>query len=361
MKRFFVGLLVTIVLWLVFGLWEVSNDVDSLVEERQQQQPLVVAPASFKDDALDGRADVLARGGWCDFSSRRGRWTVVGKVEEGEGSEHILHWLPDGDATCGDRVYRRFSQIDTLRCLSGKNVLFYGNSNTRTLFIALEALLRGAKMTSRVAAKQMCDNSKWNHSCWANVSIDSLDDSDHFKPVVLHYVSYVDDLFHERLPKKLLEISFVKERRSDIVVGNSGLNMIQLQDDSAVLRAHRANAPKLELFSRTFFGPQSTFVWHKTTPVCANQPHFKRYRYNAKHWRYRSLEQINKIVASSNAVIDATLVAKRPSLLILDDWSMIVNQSEEHRIDVCPYYEDPLHHRFLDRELVQVLLNEICA
>jgi hypothetical protein len=299
--------------------------------------------------------------GWCDFSRLQGSWSVVGKVEEGEGFEHILHWRPETSSCVKAEMayqYHRFSQSDALRCLEGKNLLFYGNSNTRTLYIALEALLRGARMTSRVAAKQMCDNTRHNHSCWANVS--AVVDGVPFRPVRMHYVSYVDDLFHESLPKKMLQIPFVNRRETDLVIANSGLNVIQLQDDAVFLRAHRSNAPKLRDFATSFFGDRATFVWHKTTPVCANQPHFKRYRYNAKHWRYRTLDQINKAVVASNTVVEDTLVPKKPSLLILDDWAMISRQEAKSRIDLCPFFEDPLHHRFLDREVIQVLLNEIC-
>lgn len=298
---------------------------------------------------------------WCEYSRREGSWDAVEKVEEGEGFEHILHWHPiEVSCVSGDAVfvYQRFSQSDALKCLQGKNILFYGNSNTRTLYIALEALLRGAKMTSRVAAKQLCDNSRHNHSCWANVSVGVVSGSV-YRPIVMHYVSYVDDLFHESLPKKLAQIPFVSRKEADFVIGNSGLNVIQLLDDAVFLRAHRANAAKLRSFSASF-GDQATFVWHKTTPVCANQPHFKRYRYNAKHWRYRTLDQINKAVASSNAIVEETLIARKPALLVLDDWSMVSRQVAHDQKDLCPYFEDPLHHRFLDREVVQVFLNEVC-
>jgi hypothetical protein len=312
-------------------------------------------------------ADVVATQGsqfmstsekWCEFSRRSGSWTSVGTAEEGEGVEYLVQWAPDEqsclNAESAAKVFHRFGQLDALKCLAGKQILFYGNSNTRTLYIALEALLRGAKMTSRVAAKQICDNSKSNHSCWAEVSVDG------YRPIVMHYVSFVDDLFHEKLPKRLSMIPFVRDGKTDMVVGNSGLNAIQLYDDAVFLRAHKQNAPKLVAFAETFFGPQATFVWHKTTPVCANQPHFRRYRYNAKHWRYRSLDQINRAVELSNEVVESALKPSRPRLLVIDDWSMLRHQTKGREKDLCPFFEDPLHHRFLDRELVQVLLNEVC-
>jgi hypothetical protein len=197
----------------------------------------------------------------------------------------------------------------------------------------------------------------------------------------------------------------------DVVIGNSGLNSIQLFDDSVWEKEHRANVPNLaELVADLVLtrshqqcnsssaplagvaageskGGGPVFVWHLTTPVCENQPHFRRYRYNAKHWRYRSITAINRAVETSNGFARhameqaAEMIASkrasscggtmpyRSDILLLDGWSMVVGGSTNSsgRLGaggwvrrLCPFYDDPLHHRFMDREMVQVLLNYIC-
>ena len=192
-------------------------------------------------------------------------------------------------------------------------------------------------------------------------------------------------------------------------------------------------------------------MWHLTTPVCQNQPHFRRYRYNAKHWRYRSMDAINRAVDKSNiyarGAMEAAAQALRQThdalksdvgqgtsdirsdtdsgrtfaggvavphvcprhrpdggrILLLDGWSMVTGASKfllEYDAGtaagekdgyiltrgggagggavvssmpatappsnnwvaaLCPFYDDPLHHRFMDREMVQVLLNNYCG
>ena len=130
-----------------------------------------------------------------DFAGSGGRWLIRANTSE---YEPVRHWLPSG-ATSGAppasplhssrlaqeknieankegksddktfRPWRRFDQLDALQCLSGRRVVLVGNSNTRTLLTALQSLLEGAPQMGRVTAKQQCDNSKYNHSCWLTI------------------------------------------------------------------------------------------------------------------------------------------------------------------------------------------------
>jgi hypothetical protein len=333
----------------------------------------------------------------CDFTVHGGWWTVEGTVEDVEDprrNEHVIHWHPVATAARGcdpsdpsrEVAYRRFSQLEALQCLQGSGVVMYGNSNTRTLFIALEALLKGVPMTSRVAAKQRCDNSRSNHSCWATVVIDG------FPPIDLLYISYTNDPHDGALGRKILDWVDRRGGVVDIVLGNSGLNAIQVYDDHVVWRRHKATGPKLVEFIRSLGNysatravrgtrgcapyaaptPRPVFAWHLTTPTCANQPHFKRYRYNAKHWRFRTVPQINAAVARSNELVRQFLRQSQEKtdgsaakVSIVNAWGMMENWatrngSSRSRFDLCPYFEDPLHHRFMDREIVQLLLNQHC-
>jgi alkylated DNA nucleotide flippase Atl1 len=440
---------------------------------------------------------------------------------------------------------RRFSQADAQRCLNNKKLVMFGNSNTRTLFIALESLLRGTPMMSRTAAKQMCDNSRTNHHCWTRIPTSgtriqtdkhtmNLNASSDQKnegilavngSISLRYFSYTKGLYDAELRDRLLREEAEEEQPpplasrtllrgsekvegalsltssswrwpADIVIGNSGLNSIQLYDDPVWEKEHRGNTQNLaRLVADWLLAPVATtgamvantstatpslkssevlaksssggmrnrhegaheqkkgplaheaeagdgnteeeddpgcdarqdvgmsdkvFLWHLTTPVCENQPHFRRYRYNAKHWRHRSLDAINKAVRRSNDYAwqamrlaadmltaatagaaeqqqqaatkegirrrsDDTVGANHWScdhrapqgsknrILVLDGWGMVAGSYNESSQDefggaekgrwvreLCPYYDDPLHHRFMDREMVQLLLNSVC-
>ena len=360
----------------------------------------------------------------CDFAAEGGTWEKRGTIDgDGDGSsnatalpldapptkapvkEHLLYWHPLHTTTrrclareqSSLRSWRRFTQKDALQCLEGKQLLFYGNSNTRTIYIALEALLRNKRMTSRVAAKQMCDNSKTNHSCWTTIEVEG------YKPIRASYVSYVQDLFHDELDRK---IPVAKRKTFDLIVGNSGLNAIQNFDNKKVRDDHLTNVPKLRKFVASFSKivgddrderrQDPMFLWHATTPICPNQPHFKRYLYNAKHWRYRTVDQINEAVIMSNQIVfervfgvpfsgggtsrqplpkDAPFTVDGLDIAVVDDWSMMTrrvaadgeglaagdgNEKKAAAFDLCPFFEDPLHHRFLDREVVQNMLNMYC-
>ena len=361
--------------------------------------------------------DVQDQADRCNVNETGGTWRYIGNITDspsgGSGVardahlEHLLRWAPAAQDGDGCR-YHRFSQEEALRCLANKTLVFFGNSNTRTLFIALESLLRNTPMMSRTAAKQLCDNSRTNHHCWTTIPIDESVSS----LVTLKYFSYTKGLYDEELPRKLAQEEGTEHdggRPADVVIGNSGLNSIQNFDDRVWEREHEASVPKMSSFiesilrdprrNKSYEGTarcdqynksessRPVFVWHLTTPVCENQPHFRRYRYNAKHWRYRSIETINKAVERSNAFAtrSVNLAAESSTqrggascggrVMVLDGWSMLAksamisaaggsDSSRRTRRDVmkdlCPYFDDPLHHRFMDREMVQLLLNKYC-
>lgn len=333
------------------GLVRVNSIARESTRETFPTQPARLSNSDFMETQAQ-KSDC----GFCNFSKQGGSWTVAGVVGEEEGApEHIIHFAPNSSEATSCR-FKRFNSDAAWRCLAGKQILMYGNSNTRTLYIALEALLRNKPMTSRVAAKQLCDNSRTNHSCWATIEGREGGRS----PIQMQYVSYTGDLYHDKLLEdRLRQTPMVQRGSVDFIVGNSGLNMIQLQDDRILLENHKTNVPKLRRFveSLSNSSKKPIFVWHTTTPVCENQPHFKRYRYNAKHWRYRTLDQINAVIAKSNEIASRVFsVAMTTRVVVIDGWAMLMASA-----GLCQYFEDPLHHRFLDREIVQIFLNEVCC
>lgn len=383
-------------------------------------------------------------------------------------------YLPPPPLASG--VFRRLTSLDALQCLSGKHVVLIGNSNTRTLMTALQALLLNTAMLSRMAAKQLCDNSQTNHSCSVVISADDIrsrwqlprqpppgptptsrvdrDDAQmsdassncssvesrklrrllgapsvagSFQAIRLDYYGYTQDGYHPSLKSK---IPTHVRQRADLVIANSGLNTIQLQRDGAFESNLRLVSERLFDFALTeFTSPGRAWFWHTTTNICENQPHFRRYKYSPKYWMGRSVERVNEAVRRSNSILLAALASKQAeheSLLlqqknpsksantppplplgrnstgytlppppkvvirVLDGGYLSRTGIPVPRGDsppslqvgmdptsgpttppsvaaagavrsVCPYFEDPLHHRFLDRELVQLLLNNVCA
>ena len=300
-------------------------------------------------------------------------------------------WVPKdtaGSSSC--RPFRRFSQIDAVRCLEGKFVLMYGNSNTRTLYTALEALLKDQEQISRLAAKQRCDNSKKNHSCWmtiepnatlAQLKYDAMMASgtvspeealqakmllSTHRPIVMFYWGYIKDIYDPSLESKMQH-----QRHADVVITNSQLNVVQATgSDKALVEGHKRAMPKFNQFAASF--PKSvehakmtghpSFFWHTTTPVCPNQKHFKRYRYQAKFWSGRTPSQTNAAIGDSNRYIIANV--ERTKIAVIDSAAMvddIVHGGPQGEQLLCPHYDDPLHHRFLDSEIVQVFLNKYCG
>lgn len=493
------------------GTWRYVGNVT------EEPQPLLAKPAAVREHLL--------------------HWTPCSSRHDGSGLQDsdVPHALPAGavgtatptraarspspaeaaphDPTCA-ATPRRFTQADALQCLQGTSIVLFGNSNTRTLYIALEALLRGMPMMSRTAAKQLCDNSRTNHHCWTHIpgpggggAGGDISNSSSSKGIALRYFSYTKGLYDDELRVKLAQAEAAEahglssssssghrsamRRPPDILVGNTGLNSIQLYDDPVWEQEHRRNQDKLAAFVADYTVPPNVkgqqqqqqhvssanaaaapnsiperagheapcaatdgggappspprdgdgqdgvplkrrpplFVWHLTTPVCDNQPHFTRYRYNAKHWRHRRLAAINAAVVASNrhavgameaaaqttarhstpgpgapahaagqrstvSPASTTSCARNASslnsaaagrILLLDGWGMVTGTSQleapggdgeppaalpasrpPHALPawvpaLCPYYDDPLHHRFLDREMVQVLLRHYCV
>lgn len=219
----------------------------------------------------------------CNFTAAGGVWRYQRNISDASNPdhiEHVVHWAPHLQASrgCGVEVlpsgagepsppptdatmYRRFTQREALRCLANRTIVMFGNSNTRTLFIALESLLRGTPMMSRTAAKQMCGNSRTNHSCWTSVHwSDGPDgtvtvaasqpqtDRGAASFVDLKYWGYTHGLYHEELDHKMAH----EKATADIVIGNSGLNSIQNYNDRVWAKEHAESIPKLRQFVRSF-------------------------------------------------------------------------------------------------------------
>lgn len=276
------------------------------------------------------------------------------------------------------RSFHRFDQTDALRCLSGKYVLLYGNSNTRTLYTALEALLRNTAQIGRVMAKQKCDNSKKNHSCAVVVEppahlVAGAADGAALQPVRLFYWGYVKDIYHPELQAKMASRVATREHQTsvaDYVVANAGINVIQGTPDGQWEKSHEAGLPKLRGFFDQFERPNVQVWWHTTTRVCEHQKHFTKYKYDPKYWSGRSLKAMNAAVSRANDLVLDGLAKEdvsRPSsgaatrhrpVNVLDGARLV--DGAERAAAVCPHYDDPLHHRFVDRELVQLLLNAWC-
>jgi hypothetical protein len=336
-------------------------------------------------------ATVAATGVTCSDAERdarysnEGRWRYLpesnGVAPTDAATERAVpptwHSVDAADAGHCAIPVRRFTRAEALQCLAGKTVLFYGNSNTRTLYTALEALLKGAAQISRLMAKQLCDNSKRNHSCSCTVLPDGGAPEAH-APIPLFYWGYVKDVYNPLMDDKMK----FQKHTADIIVGNAGLNVMQLVKDGVWEKSLAAQLPKLSEFIDSFSKPGRQFFWQTTTRICEHQPHFKRFKYQDKFWLGRSLNKMNTAVEKSNEVMrqfvlsrregKAGATAARRSARLLDGAVMIdrgngagaergeASPAAPHNAVLCPFYDDPLHHRFLDVEMVHVLLNSVC-
>ena len=327
--------------------------------------------------------------------SKSGSWRLVAGI--GDNGTASLQWSPllrgydvppaesassevEGVSSADPCGFHHYTQHEALTCLQGKYVLFYGNSNTRTLFTALEALLKNSSMMSRLAAKQKCDNSKYNHSCWTRVEGIPRELSAHrhrssrieeggadrapaegptpYAPIHLFYWGYVHEIYHPSMEAKMESQKAI----ADVVIGNSGLNVMQKLPDGVWEKAQRKALPLLNRFARSFTKEGSVFYWHTTTPLCENQPHFRRYKYHPKFWSGRSLATMNRAVMRHNEIIRHGLELSA-RVRLLDGAETVKGLVGEQRAVglLCPHFEDPLHHRFLDREIVQLFLNDHCS
>jgi len=259
----------------------------------------------------------------------------------GDWSDNVT-WTPRNVPSRGCPPFRHFSQDGALECLQDMKILLIGNSNTRALYTAMEAVLRNQGVRSRLEAKQLCDNSKYNHSCWQTIKLKG-------KSVHMHYWGYIQDLYHPELDKKTQD-----QKDYDIILMNSGVNVIQAQPEERWSREHRNNIPKLHMFAKSF-KKGSKFIWHSTTRLCESQPHFRRYRYQPKFWRQRKLQEMNAEIDRSNAFLRKNLI--KDVVAFVDGAGMV---DYTHGKKICPWYDDPLHHKFLDLKLVDVILNIIC-
>eukprot|EP00759_Apiculatamorpha_spiralis_P008176 PhF_6_TR15097/c0_g1_i1/m.23757 len=207
--------------------------------------------------------------------------------------------------------YRNFSQHDALKCLQGKKILLIGNSNTRAMYTAMEAVLKAAPVLGRLAAKQMCDNSKRNHSCGQMVDIPP------YKPIEMFYWGYIQDLHHAEL-----DVKTAHQKHFDLVIMNTGANVIQALPEERWSRDHKANLPKLIRFAKSF--PQATFLWHTTTRICEAQPHFRRYKYKPQYWRHRQLHEMNAEIMRSNGFVEKALLGLGDKTIgVLDGAGMV--------------------------------------
>lgn len=377
-----------------------------------------------------------------------------------------------------NKVWRCFSQTAS-SSPSSFRVLFIGTSNTRTLMTNIQARLEGTAQMSRVSAKQLCDNSAANHTCFVHVVRKRRGNSGvphqygQSQEVFLDYYGYKEDLYHSSLRSKIDSVYTPRFRYArggaleakkipvDVVVMSTGINTIQT-DASWNANAQARKRKLLELqhwiYNQWFLdgdGDENAvvantfhFIWHAVTPLCPNMPHFKRYRYRKSKWSGQTVEAASDATRAMNEqVVNGVFLQnydvdsshpkhanrslfmshlRRSGLHYLDssdaafgllrrltrddkyndDTTVITPakktkqfMSAEYLYDgafssgdllherrdksiktlkypssmfgkslpgstnfpkYCYYYEDPLHHRFLDRAIVDVIMSMIC-
>lgn len=287
-----------------------------------------------------------------------------------------------------------FSQRATWKCLRGKALLFIGSSNTRTLMTNVQARLEGTSQMSRVAAKQLCDDSVNNHSCSVRVSASrfnkrekhgddkgNADDDD----VRLHYIGYKNDLYDASLKSRVDSVFFSSSSAMpDVVIMNTGINSIQKNPSWQLGREAKMAALLKWIESLHKRKPCMQFVWHSTSTLCPNMPHFRRYKFKKGAWSGQTVDAVNAAVKQSNAQVVATqsggfsfsqhvrhidveslLDSKRFAAALGSSSSESFYAQFQARVKPetplhCRFFEDPLHHRFLDRATVDVLMTMIC-
>eukprot|EP01062_Namystynia_karyoxenos_P038182 TRINITY_DN27737_c0_g1_i1.p1 TRINITY_DN27737_c0_g1~~TRINITY_DN27737_c0_g1_i1.p1 ORF type:complete len:433 (+),score=91.02 TRINITY_DN27737_c0_g1_i1:85-1299(+) len=267
-------------------------------------------------------------GRYCAY--RRGRW--VGN----------LTWVPAAEPGC---PYREYTQEMAFRCLQGKQVVLWGNSNTRAMYSALEGILKDKTITPRLEAKQACENNPKNHSCGQDVALPG------YANVTLFYWGYVHDVWDRRLAPLF---RWQRGPNVALVLGNAGPNTIQKHREDRWRRDHREQIPRLNAFLRDTFSPETARIWMTSTRICESQPHFKKYIYKPKFWLHRPLERMNAEIAGSNHMVLEGLDHSIPQLKVLHAAALVSNPR------ICPYYDDPLHHKAVDRALAHVVLNMHC-
>ncbi|KAJ9465124.1 hypothetical protein DIPPA_01309 [Diplonema papillatum] len=260
----------------------------------------------------------------CTFS--RGRW--VGN----------LTWVPEAEPGCR---YREFDREAAFECLQGKLVVIYGNSNSRALYSALEGILKNKTITPRLEAKQTCENNQKNHSCGQDIALPG------YRNVSLFYWGYVKGVWSPKLPE-----FFKHQKHASLVVGNSGVNVIQNTKEASWRPAVNNEVPLLNARLQQTFPSTAHLVWMTTTRICEAQPHFRKYTYKKSYWMHRPLAAMNREIADHNALVLQLLA---PRFTVLDAAGLAADPS------LCPLYDDPLHHKALDKAFANVLLNLHCG
>ena len=251
-----------------------------------------------------------------------------------------LTWEPVVPKGCS---YHQFTREKAFECLSGKQIVLIGNSNMRALYSALEGILKDKVITPRLEAKQSCENNQKNHSCGMTVSFNG------YKNVRLWYWGYVKGVFNHRVNG-----FFKYEKNPDVVFINSGLNVIQKVKSKEWMRSVVSETPQLLNFIRdTFSNDQTNCYYMTTTRICEDQPHFKKYTYRPKYWLHRSLSSMNSEVSEHNKLVLKQL-SDHQELTILDAAELASDRA------LCPFYDDPLHHKAVDKVIANIFLNNYC-
>eukprot|EP01065_Artemidia_motanka_P019954 TRINITY_DN23874_c0_g1_i1.p2 TRINITY_DN23874_c0_g1~~TRINITY_DN23874_c0_g1_i1.p2 ORF type:complete len:221 (+),score=55.19 TRINITY_DN23874_c0_g1_i1:532-1194(+) len=213
------------------------------------------------------------------------------------------------------------------------------------MYSALEGVLKAKTITPRLEAKQACENNPKNHSCGMSVGLPG------YGNVSLFYWGYVHDVWDRRLP------GLFRHQRGpdvDLVVGNAGPNTIQKHREDRWRRDHQVQVPRLNDVLRGTFSAATTRVWMTSTRICEAQPHFKKYTYKPRYWLNRPLEKMNAEIAGSNRLVLDGLDHTISTLRVLHAAAVVSNPR------ICPYYDDPLHHKAVDKALANILLNMHC-
>ena len=275
-----------------------------------------------------------------------------------------LTWVPtlsDAETRRGC-VYRTYSREDAFRCLGGTSIVLYGNSNVRALYSALEGVLKDRPTTPRLEAKQTCENNRHNHSCGMEVSFDVDYTGDAvaagaasaatqgratYQNVSLFYWGWVNGAWGERFGSM-----FQHQQRADLVIGNTGVNVIQKYTKAVWTAQLAKELPRYKTMAQQSWSPHTKLLWMTTTRICEAQPHFRRYTYHKKFWLHRPLDAMNGEIDLYN---EQHVRAMDPSVSLLDA-AQLVKPSH----GICPHYDDPLHHKAVDKVLANVVLNMYC-
>eukprot|EP01061_Rhynchopus_euleeides_P021572 TRINITY_DN35174_c0_g1_i2.p1 TRINITY_DN35174_c0_g1~~TRINITY_DN35174_c0_g1_i2.p1 ORF type:complete len:399 (+),score=94.31 TRINITY_DN35174_c0_g1_i2:78-1274(+) len=274
-----------------------------------------------------------------------------------------LTWAPalTPEERAAGCYYMQYDREMAFKCLEGSLVVLYGNSNVRALYSALEGVLKNRTITPRLEAKQTCENNQKNHSCGMSVAFahdyrlgaegeTAVPQEQHqqqaqsYRNVSLYYWGWVKGAYADKLASL-----FKFQKHASLVLGNTGVNVIQKSKrwDGSLER----ELPQYNRFMTEGFSPATELVWMSTTRICEAQPHYKKYAYKKSFWLGRSLRSMNGEIARYNKQHAAAL---HPSVSFLDAAGIAGNPA------LCPYYDDPLHHKAVDRNIANILLNMYC-